>query len=435
MGGVVQLKDILAALPCSGLFPRANGPVPWRVSPQPFPLSRKVLRRLQSLGHILAQFQDASQRIYHRSAEGTLHPWLAPLLDAGKPDWLVQVQRSPALRTAAPCIIRPDLLLGENGTLSLVEIDSVPGGPGITHWLAQVYSAAGFPVLGGANGIAQGMWRCFPEGSTIAVSDESADYRPEMNWLARQLGPAFPTCRAEDLSAASSFHSPIYRFWELFDSDHIPAARELCHAAAEGRCSISPPPIAHLEEKLWLALLHMPGLLPTWQSELRSAHLQTLLSLVPHSWVPNPAPLPAQASLPYLNLNSWQQVAALGRQARRLVLKLSGFSPLAWGSRSVIIGHDVSCDQWQYAVSTALSDFPSHPWIMQDFFDTAVINHPYYDAHGDIMTMRGRVRLCPYYVRAAGRTELAGCLATIVPEDKKKVHGMADAILVPCIAE
>ena len=428
------MRDLLEAVPATGLFPRGEKALPWLISPQPLKLNRTVLRRLHSLGHILARFQDAAQRIYRRSAEGSLHSWLAPMLDAGKPDWLVKVQRSPALRTAVPCIIRPDLLLGENGTLSLVEIDSVPGGVGITHWLSLVYAAAGFPVLGGADGIAQGMRRCFPQGATIAVSNESADYRPEMNWLTQQLGSPFCACRAELLPTPYTDSRPIYRFWELFDSDNIPASRELCQMAATGICSLSPPPVAHLEEKLWLALLHMPGMLSTWQNELRSTHLQTLLSLVPHSWVLDPAPLPAQAALPHLNLHSWKQVAALGRQARRLVLKISGFSPLSWGSRSVIIGHDVPCEQWQLAVFSALSDFPSHPWIMQEFFDAAIINHPYYNVHGDISMMRGRVRLCPYYFRADKSAELAGCLATIVPEDKKKIHGMADAILVPCIA-
>ena len=45
--------------------------------------------------------------------------------------------------------------------------------------------------------------------------------------------------------------------------------------------------------------------------------------------------------------------------------------------------------------------------------------------------MRGRVRLCPYYFVADGEARLGGALATIVPADKKIVHGMRDAILVP----
>jgi hypothetical protein len=50
--------------------------------------------------------------------------------------------------------------------------------------------------------------------------------------------------------------------------------------------------------------------------------------------------------------------------------------------------------------------------------------------------MPGRARLCPYYFVVgegdAARPQLGGVLATIVPADKKIVHGMTDAILAPC---
>jgi hypothetical protein len=45
--------------------------------------------------------------------------------------------------------------------------------------------------------------------------------------------------------------------------------------------------------------------------------------------------------------------------------------------------------------------------------------------------MRGRVRLCPYYFVEKGKANLSGALATIVPADKKLLHGMRDAILTP----
>ena len=32
-----------------------------------------------------------------------------------------------------------------------------------------------------------------------------------------------------------------------------------------------------------------------------------------------------------------------------------------------------------------------------------------------------------------GKTRMGGCLASIVPSDKKKIHGMRDAILVPVV--
>ena len=45
--------------------------------------------------------------------------------------------------------------------------------------------------------------------------------------------------------------------------------------------------------------------------------------------------------------------------------------------------------------------------------------------------MRGRVRLSPYYFVEGRKAKLSGALATIVPADKKLLHGMRDAILAP----
>jgi hypothetical protein len=39
--------------------------------------------------------------------------------------------------------------------------------------------------------------------------------------------------------------------------------------------------------------------------------------------------------------------------------------------------------------------------------------------------------LCPYYFVDGGKTEIGGALATICPADKKLIHGMRDAIMVP----
>ena len=49
--------------------------------------------------------------------------------------------------------------------------------------------------------------------------------------------------------------------------------------------------------------------------------------------------------------------------------------------------------------------------------------------------MRGRVRLCPYYFVGEKTAVCGGALATICPDDKKLLHGMTDAILVPAAVD
>lgn len=398
-------------------------------SPEPLPLTAAEGRQLERLGHPLRMFQQSGERLYRRSVNGSLPGWIAELLDAGKPAWMVDCQRSDELREVAPRVIRPDLLLAEGG-FAMTELDSVPGGMGITGWLAGKYEEAGFEVLGGRAGMVEGFRSLLPDGGRVLVSEEAGEYRAEMEWLVGCLNERAAGLWSVD--AAEAYvpdQGPVYRFFELFDWEAIPAARELAR-----RRDVTPPFKPLFEEKLWLALLWSPALRDVWAGELRGSHLRRLRELVPHGWVVDPSPLPPHAAFPRLEANDWKQVGRFSQKERRLVLKISGFNELAWGSRGVVIGHDVSSEEWREALDRACAGFEVQPWILQEFREARLVKHPYFDpASGEVRMMEGRVRLCPYYfVDQGGTTSLGGCLAAIVPADKKKIHGMRDAVLTSC---
>ena len=122
---------------------------------------------------------------------------------------------------------------------------------------------------------------------------------------------------------------------------------------------------------------------------------------------------------------------------RELVLKISGFSDRSWGSRGVFIGHDLSQEQWGEAIEEALSNFSRHPYILQEFHRAKVVPHPaWFDEAETARLVPSRVRLCPYYFGAAEVDDplLGGVLATVCPADKKILHGMRDAMMLPCVA-
>lgn len=422
----LSLSELRDGLPEGGLF----GGGSWRWSPEPLRLSKAEARQMMALGHPLARFQQACDVLYRRSASGKLPGWLAELLDLGKPDWLTRLQRDPGTNGQFPRVIRPDLILTDQG-FSMTELDSVPGGIGVTGWLARAYSKAGFDVLGGAEGMIEGFRSLMPEGGAVLVSDEAGDYRPEMEWLTRQLGSAWQVVAAEEYTPDER---SLYRFFELFDWESVPAARRLADLAAAGRQEITPPFKPHLEDKLWLSLLWSPALRKTWEQTLRGSHLRRLRELVPYGWVLDPSPLPPHATLPRLESNSWEEVADLSQKDRQLVLKISGFHETAWGSRGVFIGHDLSASEWRERLTSALGDSGVQPWILQEFREGRRIEHPVFRDDGSVEMMAGRVRLCPYFfVNHAGETTFGGCLATMVPTDKKKIHGMADGVLMPCM--
>lgn len=423
----MNLETIQSALPESKL--RHDGG--WLFSPRPLSLDKKTAKALSHLGHPLAQFQKASDSLYQRSAKGKLPTWIHQLLDAGKPDWIIDAQRTPALREKMPRVIRPDLILtgdDEQTSFALTELDSVPGGMGITLWLSQFYSEHGFDVLGGDNGIRDGFQSLLSEGGRVLVSKESADYLPELKWLAEQCS----NISVHSAESDDGSDSPAYRFFEWFDWANIPPAQKLAASP-----NLTAPAKPHLEEKLWLALLWSPSLRKVWEQELRGNHLKRLREIVPFGWVVDPTPLPPHAALPRLGVHSWDEVTTLSQKDRRLVLKISGFSELAWGSRGVHIGHDMPGEEWAEQLSAATSAINSQPRMMQQYHAGKIIEHPYFDPEtGEVKTMRGRARLCPYFFTDdSGKTSFGGCLATIVPADKKKIHGMKDGILVPCMVD
>lgn len=422
----LSLSELREGLPEGGLF----GGGAWRWSPEPLKLSQTEARQMMALGHPLARFQQACDGLYRRSAAGKLPEWLAGLLDKGKPEWLTQIQRNPATAEQFPRVIRPDLILTDSG-FAMTELDSVPGGIGVTAWLSQVYAKAGFEVLGGANGMTDGFRSLMPDGGTVLVSKESGDYRPEMEWLTAQLGAAWQVASAEGYQPDST---SLYRFFELFDWESIPAVKQLAAGAVSGEIQITPPFKPHLEDKLWLALLWSPALKKIWEQALRGSHLKRLRELVPFGWVLDPTPLPPHAALPKINVHDWEEVANFSQKERQLVLKVSGFHETAWGSRGVFIGHDMSTPEWSQKLHSALDQSATQPWIVQEFREGRRIEHPVFRDDGSVEMMQGRVRLCPYFFSdRAGETTFGGCLATIVPADKKKIHGMSDGVLVPCV--
>src|SRR2546426_3159682 len=140
-----KLDAIRSAMPAEGLFAEKD----WLLSPEPFAIDRKFEKELEQLGHRLFVFQRACNQLYHQSVKGKQPGWIARYLDAGKPAELIEFSRRKEFRDALPLVIRPDLILTDDGYI-IAEIDSVPGGIGLTGWLNQTYANLGSNLIGGA---------------------------------------------------------------------------------------------------------------------------------------------------------------------------------------------------------------------------------------------------------------------------------------------
>jgi hypothetical protein len=205
---------------------------------------------------------------------------------------------------------------------------------------------------------------------------------------------------------------------------------------------MTPPPKPQFEEKSAFALLHHPLLEALWRKELTDDVFTRLRALFPQTWILDSRPLPPQSAIMGLTasglpVNDWMQLETLGKGERDYVVKPSGFSELAWGSRGVQIANDLTREDWKAALTNGLAAFEKTPHILQRFHKGRRVRVAYFDpATEGMREMDGRVRLTPYYFVTGDAVRLGGILATVAPADKRLIHGMSDAIMAPCaIAE
>jgi hypothetical protein len=458
-----QIKSSLGAQP---LFEDKT----WQLSPQAWPLTPEQVKQLEGIGAACLEFHQALETLYLRSAAGKnllrnkplLAPWVADYLDRGKPAELVAHARDAKNRGAFPTVLRPDLLLTDDG-FALTELDSVPGGIGLTAFLNRLYGGADdAAIVGHGDAMVENFYASLAALRAeirnplivLLVSDEAATYRPEMKWLAEQLqrhgrrvfclspDDVFPLGGELffDVEGTPEKIDIIYRFFELFDWANVRVAPHILEAWNAGHVVLAPPMRHFQEEKLALALFHHHLLQDFWRENVSRRSLELLRQLIPQSWIMDPAPLPPGAVLdgPRVGgraLNDWRDLAAASQKERDLIIKISGFHATAWGARSVVLGSDCSREEWQAGIDQALQLAPTNLHVLQEYRKPKRVAHAIYEAHdgqpATAVAKAGRLRLCPYYFVIGGQAQLSGALATFCPPDKKIIHGMEDAALLP----
>ncbi len=437
----------------------------WKLSPEPWPITEAQLKELKVIGAACLSYQRALERLYVRSftdkkilRNRELHAkWVSEYLDCYKPNGLIEHGRHRAVKGLHPMVLRPDLLITDQG-FTMTELDSVPGGVGLTSYLNEVY-AEDFPkIIGGTSmpaNFARSLGLLTPQQKfpliAITVSEESATYRPEFEWLANKLRDLGHDVHVVDpsqiMQMGDGSYIPVegaprkvdilYRFFELFDLANVKGADGIFNAVETGALVLTPPMKAFQEEKLGLALLHHPQLVDFWKENIPENQLEALWKIVPRTWIMERSELPPTAVLhgPTVNqrpIRDWTELAEASQRERNLIIKASGFHETAWGARSVTLGSDVSREEWLDAIESAVNPENETFYIMQEYHKPSRLTHPVFQDDGSVTPADGRVRLCPYFFVQGDNVELSGILSTFCPADKKIIHGMSDAALLPC---
>jgi hypothetical protein len=436
----------------------------WQLSPEAWRLTPEQAQQLDEIGVACLGFHQALETLYLRAAtdknllrnKPLKAPWVVDYLDRGKPASLIAHAKEGRNRGKFPTVLRPDLLWTDTGFV-MSELDSVPGGIGLTAFLNRLYGEQE-GVVGSEDAMIELFYRsltalCPSETNpliALVVSDEAGTYRPEMQWLAEQMqlkgrrvfclhpDELFPLENALffDADGDPEKIDVIYRFFELFDLPNITTQQHIFEAWQNEEVVIAPPMRAFQEEKLAMALFHHHLLPDFWSEALSKKSRKLLTKLIPKSCVMDSAPLPPGAVLdgPQASgrpLSDWRDLIGASQKERELIIKISGYHETAWGARSVTLGSDSSREEWKEGVERALELAPTSLHVLQEFRKPSRVKHRIYDREQQLHEVEGRLRLCPYYFVEDGATKLGGALATFCPPDKKIIHGMQDAALLP----
>ena len=284
----------------------------------------------------------------------------------------------------------PISILTENGYI-IAEIDSVPGGIGLTGWLNQTYSAFDKEIIGGAEGMLDGFQSVLPNGGDIVISQEAATYRPEMEWIAARLNEIDPIRDADETGTvvtwrvvAAENYEPQGRAALFIDSSNCSICRIFRRSTTLLRGERRRTHHDHAADQavIWKRkcgsrFFGCKPLREFWRRELGEKYFLKLQEVIPYSWLLDPTPLPQHAVIPRLEIHDWREAAKFSQKERDLLLKVSGFSPLGWGSRGVALGAICRTAEWEKRIENALANFERSPTIMQQFHKGRLFEHRY----------------------------------------------------------
>lgn len=402
-----------------GAFFKALGRVNWRVVPDPPEIPAGLLDDIAQLGALVEALLAALEK--HLLDSPFLRQELGfPACPQEEALW--ELERHRVLE-----MMRLDLALENGEHPRLLEIQVVMGGLGITHALRQAYGR--HPCLPGILPLYEA---CLgkvrenfpgPEAGVAAVlGAKNSSYRHEHLVLARSLGkeklvvaPLLAISRGPRGGLVLPDGRHVTVIHRLFRSPGIfnyaaSKARMILEALSENRIRLLNPWRDVMEDKRVLALVHHPEAGEKLGEILEPGQLQKLKDYIPLTWRATPERI--------------AHILALPASKRGYYLKKGR----SFESRALFHGRRLSLKQWEAACLKAKAE---GDWIIQEEVHSRPWEWRYLEpCSGVIRTMRGYVRLCPFFFRdSQGKMNLADVLIT-AREESSRVHGASDAVLV-----
>jgi len=425
-GRVSRAREIWASLLEQGAIFKRIGTVNWRVPPGPVALPEGLIQELREIGVLVDRFLQGLDR--HLGAS----PFLRKTL--GFPACPEEATLWELCHGEPLTFFRLDMTLAEGGSMKLFEIQVVMGGLGIAQALRWAYGP--HPDLPGTARLYEQAIRArfiswcrgrglgHPTGPLLvaALGSGTSPYRHEHLLLSRHLDATEMVvaplgCVSADTDGALFLPDGrrpllvhrLFRSPSMFNNAPRRAARILSGVASGALCLVNPWK-DFLEDKRILALAHHAKTREEMSGLLSDHEWDRLMALVPATWI---ADKERVADLMGLPLSQRGYYLKKGR---------------SFEGRQMVDGNQVSSRHWEAACLRAREE---GDWVVQESVYGPPWSFEYLDFQSqEIRTMRGYLRLSPFYFRAEDGTPSLGEVLVTARQEKSKVHGASDAVLV-----
>ncbi len=160
--------------------------------------------------------------------------------------------------------------------------------------------------------------------------------------------------------------SALYRFLNYSMCQTFLESRTHCTRMPKVAVKYTPPIKPYIEEKMWFALFGCSHCVNFGDAD-SATDVSSTCGSDPLFVATQSDPFAPTCGHSILEIHDWHEAARFSQKDRDLLLKVSGFSPLRWGSRGIAIGGDFPHAEWEKRINHSLETFESSPTIMQHF--------------------------------------------------------------------
>lgn len=390
--------------------------VPFRVSPNPLRLSQLQINSIKEIGFLVTQYMNAVRNLYFENQT------VREILDAGKPEEFKG--KNPRY-----LFVRPDLILTKDG-FKICEIEVSPFGLALSDILTRAYAdqgAIGDPEL--LRSYASS--RVAPLGKVV-YSEHTEKFAGQLRYLAKEIFASGNDLNWEAVHVAqlATMNEPeafqFYRGFYLHEAANNPELLSVCNLDDS-----IPTSTTFYEEKAAMALIWDSRFARKLKLDLGRTEFEQLRNLIPPTWLLGQEQF-FEPGLPN-GATDTAGVAALGKSARKIVIKTSGYSDaMSWGHGVEFLDKMTTNQAVEYVRSRALlCMFDSGPiYVAQQYCDPVKLPFSFYDSSngGEIVEQDMGSRITPYFANMGSKQGELISMKVTGRAGTRFIHGASDSV-------